>query len=228
MHDCRKLENSLIDLVFDELETDEKQYLLAELESCAGCLSEYRSMTETLLVFDQSVEASTPDESYWPRHHAALSQRLETDALPARTKQDSLWKRLLMAKLPVPVPVAAAIAIMLLISTVIALRHLKIEVSPATPQALSATTTTHEIIEVPVIKEKVVTRTVYVEKRARENNRALRPAMVAPRDESSLTARNNANGSVQDNLFTHVNLKDFQPPDEIKIRIINRRNTDEK
>jgi hypothetical protein len=227
MHDCRKLENSLVDLVFGELEADEKQYLLAEIESCAGCLSEYRSMTETLLVFDESVEASTPDESYWPRHHAALRQRLETYALPAKTKRDSFWKRLLMAKLPVPVPVAAAIAIMLLTSSVIALRQSKVEVIQAAPQALSQTTTP-EIIEAPVIREKVVTRTVYVERRARENNRPLRQATVAPRDEYPLMARNNARESVQGNLFTHVNLTDFQPPDEIKIRIIKRRNTDEK
>jgi len=227
MHDCRKLENSLVDLVFDELETDEKQYLLAEIESCVGCLREYRTMTETLLVFDQSVEASSPDESFWPQHHAALRQRLETDALPAKTKRTSLWKRLLTAKLPVPVPVAAVIAIMLLTSSVIALRQSKVEVIPAAPQALSATTTP-EIIEVPVIREKIVTRTVYVEKSARQNNRMLPQATVAPRDEYSLTARNSLRESGQGNLFTHVNLTDFQPPDEIKIRIIKRGNTDEK
>jgi hypothetical protein len=228
MHDCRKLESSLVDLVFDELGADEKQYLLAELESCVGCLSEYRTMTETLLVFDQSVEASSPDESYWPQHHAALRQRLETYALPAKTKRDSLWKRLLTAKLPVPVPVAAVIAIVLLTSSVIALRQSKVEVNPTAPQTLSATTTTPEIIEVPVIREKVVTRTVYVERRARGNVRAFPQATIAPRDGYSLMARNSAKESGQGNLFTHVNLTDFQPPDEIKIRIIKRRNTNEK
>jgi hypothetical protein len=228
MHDCRKLENSLVDLVFDELDTDEKQCLLAEVESCVGCLREYRSMTETLLVFDQSVEASSPDESFWPQHHAALRQRLEIGALPAKTKRTSLWKRLLTAKLPVPVPVAAVIAIMLLTSSVIALRQSKVEVISPTSQTLSANTTTPEIIEVPVIREKIVTRTVYVEKRERQNTRALPQATVAPRDEYSLTARNSLRESGQGNLFTHVNLTDFQPPDEIKIRIIKRRNTDEK
>jgi hypothetical protein len=228
MHDCRKMENSLVDLVFDEMEADEKQYLLAELESCAGCLSEYHSMKETLLVFDQSVAASTPDESYWPRHHAALRRSLETYALPAKTKRDSIWKRLLTARLPIPVPVAAVIAIMLLTSTVIALRQSKVEVIQAEPQALSATKTTHEIIEVPVVVEKVVTRTVYLEKRARENVRALPQTVASPRDEYSLTARNSLRENVQGNLFTHANPTDFQPPDEIKIRIIKRGNADEK
>jgi hypothetical protein len=185
-------------------------------------------MKETLHVFDQSVAASTPDESYWPRHHAALRQRLETYALPAKTKRDSIWKLLLTARLPLPVPVAAVIAIMLLTSTVIALRQAKVEVIQAEPQTLSATKTIPEIIEVPVIREKVVMRTVYVEKRENKNVRALPQATVAPRDEYSLTARNSLRESVQGNLFTHVNATDFQPPDEIKIRIIKRGNTDEK
>jgi hypothetical protein len=228
MHDCEKLENSLVDLVFNELKSDEQQCLLAEMENCVRCLDEYQSMTEALLVFDQSVEASTPDESYWPQHHAARRQRLMPDALSAKTKLDSLWRQLLMAKLPVPVPLAAAIALMLLTSSVIALRPSKVEVMQTSPQTLSVARTTPEIIEVPVIREKVVTRTIYVEKRARAYDKALPQATVVPRDQYSLTARNNLRESGQGNLFKHVDLTDFQPPDEIKIRIIKRGNTDEK
>ena len=72
MHDCRKLENRMVDLVFDELRVDEKRPLLVEIENCAHCLDEYRSMTETLRLFDQSVEASMPVESYWRRFTSVL------------------------------------------------------------------------------------------------------------------------------------------------------------
>ena len=48
MHDCRTLEKKLVDLVFDELNADEKLRLLAEVETCADCQSEYRSMTCSL------------------------------------------------------------------------------------------------------------------------------------------------------------------------------------
>lgn len=228
MHDCRNLENRLIDLVFDELEADEKQHLLTELQSCDGCLSEYRSVTETLLIFDKGVEVSLPDESYWPQHHAALSQRLETLAIPAAAlKPAPFWKRILTARLPLPVPVAAVIAIALLVSSVLALRRSTADVIQAAPQTLSADAAQPRLIEVPVIREKVVTRTVYVEKRMRESNNARRQAPPVDSDGSSLTARNSDRENRQANLFTRVNLTDFQPPDEMRIRIIKRRSLDE-
>ncbi len=48
MHDCRTINSRLVDMVFDELPADEKLSLMAELETCAGCLGEYRSITDTL------------------------------------------------------------------------------------------------------------------------------------------------------------------------------------
>lgn len=227
MHDCRQFENRLIDLIFDELEADQKQATLAELESCDACLGQYRSMKETLLVFDKTVEASLPDESFWHRHHVALRQRLETFALPAKTLRAPFWKRALIAKLPLPVPVAAAIAIALLVSTVLALRPKSAETIQPAPQAEAASTTLPKVIEVPVFREKVVTRTVYVEKRSRENNSTRRQAPVVERKGSSLMARNSEKEEVQGSLFTRVKLTDFQPPDEMKIRIIRRSNSDE-
>ncbi|MDT5061202.1 MAG: hypothetical protein QOH63_1661 [Acidobacteriota bacterium] len=226
MHDCRKLENRLVDLVFDEVRADEERPLLVEIENCADCLSEYRSMTETLLVFDQSFEAAMPDESYWPQHHAALRQRLEAFALPPKTKRDSFWKRLLMARLPLPVPVAAVIALALLTSSFLALRGSTVNIVPAAPQTASLSIAPPRIVEVPVVHEKVVTRTVYVEKRVRENSNARRQAPTPPtaRDESALTASNSEKGR---SFFTRVNLTDFQPPEEMKIRIIKRRSSDE-
>jgi hypothetical protein len=227
MHDCRKLENRLLDLVFDELRADEKRPLLVEIENCADCLSEYRSITEALLVFDQSIEASLPDESYWPQHHAALSQRLEALTLPPQIKRASLWKRLLMAKLPLPVPVAVVITLALLTSSFLALRGSTVNVVPPAPQKLSASTAPPRIVEVPVVREKVVKRTVYVERRVRENKNLRRQAPTPVRDESALTASNSEKGRGQGSSFTRVNLTDFQPPDEMKIRIIKRRNSDE-
>jgi hypothetical protein len=231
MHDCRKFENRLVDLVFEELKVDEKSPLLAEIENCADCLSEYHSMTETLLLFDQSVEASMPGESYWLQHHAALRQRLERFASPIKAKRVSLWKRLLTAKLPLPVPVAAVIALALLTSSFFALRSSSVNATPAAMHTLSATVAPPRIVEVPVIREKVVTRTVYIEKiekRGREVNNPRRQSPTPPaRDESTLIASNSVKGRRLGSFFTRVNLTDFQPPDEMRIRIIKRRTSDE-
>jgi hypothetical protein len=85
MHDCIETKERLIDLVFDELGPEARRGALAELESCADCLAEYRSMTETLRAFDQVVELNAPDESYWPGYEDRLRERLR-QAPPS-------WKR---------------------------------------------------------------------------------------------------------------------------------------
>lgn len=227
MHDCRTMESSLIDLVFGELEADEKLRLLAEVEACADCLNEYRSMTGTLLIFDKAVEASTPDESFWPEHQAMLRQRLEQIAPPIiAPERVPLWKRIFTAKLPVPVPIAAALLLALLVSSALALR-------PSTKEAAMAAQppvvkqAPPEIIEVPVVQEKVVTRIVYVEKKEREKKEGGRKAPSVQRNDSTLTARRAEEESVQGGFFTHANLTDFQPADEMRIRVIKRNNPDE-
>ena len=146
-----------------------------------------------------------------------------------KSKRDSFWKRLLTAKLPLPVPVAAALALVLLASSFLALRSSTASATPIAPQTLSVSTATPRIVEVPVVREKIVTRTVYVDKKGREinNTRRLAPMPLPARDESALTASNSDRGRRQDKLFTRVNLTDFQPPEELKIRIIKRRSSDE-
>ncbi|MBA2734733.1 MAG: hypothetical protein H0U54_17870 [Acidobacteria bacterium] len=227
MHDCRTLEERLVDLVFDELDTDEKLHLLAEVETCAGCLREYRSMTSSLLVFDEAVEASAPDESYWPVHQAMLRRRLE-EVTPHATAQsrESFWKRIFTTKLPVPVPVAAALVLALLVSSVLALRPSTKEAATTT-QLPTVVKASPEIIEVPVYREKVVTRTVYVEKKMPEKNATRPRTPVSKPEETTLTARHAEKASGQGGFFTQANLTDFQPADEMRIRVIKRSNSDE-
>jgi hypothetical protein len=237
MHDCSTINSRLVDLVFDEIETNEKLRLLAELESCEACLDEYRSMTGALLVFDEAVEATAPIESYWPAHRAERHRRLEpvVASMPAAdaTRRDPLWKRIFTMRLPVPVPLAAAIALALLISSALALRPSAKAAAPATQPPVATTGTTTEaaalpkIIEVPVFRERVITRTVYVEKRGRERNEAQPIIPTNGRSDESLTARNGEAESVQGGFFTRANLTDFQPSGEMTIRVIRRNNSDE-
>jgi hypothetical protein len=233
MHDCRTMESKLVDLVFGELDAEETSRLLAEVEACDGCLDEYCSMTGALLVFDKAVEASTPDESYWPRHQAMLHQRLEQiTPRPSRPGRDPLWKRIFAARLPVPVPIAAALVIALLVSSALALRQSAKEATKETTTAAAQPPVERqsppEVIEVPVYREKVVTRVVYVEKKARGKAEAGRKAPTTQRnDDATLTARRAEAESVQGGFFTHANLTDFQPADDMKIRVIKRSNPDE-
>src|ERR687883_350015 len=126
MHNCRTLQESLVDLIFHE--TDERQAtgLLAELERCPDCLYQYMTMKETLHIFDRVSEAVAPGESYWQTYHQSLRRALEADerTLLARESVASqsvpLWKRILTAS--IPVPVAAVFALLVLGSALLLLR----------------------------------------------------------------------------------------------------------
>lgn len=226
MHDCRKINSRLVDLVFDELQADEKLRLLTEVETCAGCLSEYRSIKGTLLVFEQAAEAAVPDESYWPEQRARLDMRLASlaPAMNAR-RRAPLWKRIFTARLPIPVPVAAVITLALLVSSVLALRPSTKDVAIQTqPTIATATAAPPTVIEVPVFREKVVTRTVYVWKKQREKIEERRESPTLQLDETALTARHVEDESGEGGIFTRANLTGFQPSDELKIRIVKRSN----
>ena len=231
MHDCRTINSRLVDLVFDELEADEKLRLLAEVETCDGCLGEYRSITGTLLVFDRAAEASLPEESYWPEHRAMLSQRLAPAVASSpgisRQRRDPLWKRIFTVRLPVPVPVAAVIMLALLVSSVLALRKPASQRATPVQPAAVATAAPSKVIEVPVVREKIVTRTVYVWKKQREKKEQLRSAPTPASEETALTARHTEKASGEGGIFTRANLTGFQPPDELRIRIVKRSNADE-
>lgn len=225
MHDCRTMESRLVDLVFDELDARETSRLTAELESCSNCLSEYRSMTGTLGVFDNAVEASQPGEAFWLAQRATLINRLEESAPRATPRRaESFWKRLLTARLPVPVPVAALILVGLMVSSVLALRPRASAPMTATPIAINAPP---EVIEVPVFQERVVTRTVYVIRKVREKAEPSRQAPATEPSAAALASNQSEAESVKGSFFTHANLTDFQPLNELTIRVIKRSNSNE-
>lgn len=225
MHDCREVERNMVDLVFGELGEDERSLLLSEIERCPECLGEYSSMRGTMRVFDHAVEASLPAESFWPQHHEALRQHLAINSSPVATRQEPFWKRFFALKLHVPVPVAAAVIISLLTLSVLALRS-----STTTPaqtlaaQPLLAPQTPPRIVEIPIVREKVITHTVYVEKTRRGMKDELSQSSKSQRVAPSVREKEND----QEGLFTRASLTDFQPPDEMRIRIIKRSNSDEK
>ena len=79
MHDCQQTKEKLIDLLFDEMTAAERPPLLAEVGACAACREQYRSMLETLDVFDRASAASMPTESYWIGYHERLYTMLSQE-----------------------------------------------------------------------------------------------------------------------------------------------------
>jgi hypothetical protein len=231
MHNCRRIESQFVDLLFDDIEAERKRSLLREIDLCANCASQYQSLSDTLFVFERTTEAAQPDENYWPRYNAALRNRLDTPVAATSEKNDSLaffWHRLWAAKLRIPAPVAAALLVAFVVSSALALlRAPRAETNSAAPEPPASSV---RIIEVPVVREKIITRTVYVEKKhampARESQ-AVMPA-VAQTNETNDPALVHSKPEEETGFFTRANLKGFQPADEMKIRVIKRNTTDEK
>ncbi|HKC65654.1 MAG TPA: hypothetical protein VKB86_18575 [Pyrinomonadaceae bacterium] len=223
MHDCSRVENRIVDLIFGELSEDEQLRLKNEINDCSDCLSEYRSINGAMCLFDEAWDASLPDESYWLQHHEALRQHLLDNAPRASANSAPFWRRLLTFKLPVPVPVAALIVIALLTLSALALRNRTTAPNlTIAAQPLHETQTPAQVIEVPVYREKVVTHTVYVERKVQEKN----ASRSKPSDLERVAQPLTANKKKEDELFMRANLTDFQPPDQMRIRVIKRSKDD--
>ena len=63
-HDCQATNERLIDLLFGEVEGGPKGALLEEVVRCEACASQYRTMAETLRVFDEAAEATLPTDDF--------------------------------------------------------------------------------------------------------------------------------------------------------------------
>lgn len=169
-----------------------------------------------------------------------------------------LWRRALSAELRVPLPVAACAALCVLASLFVLASR-----AQTTARTAAATQTAHaevraaegapalKIVEVPVERERVVTRYVYVERNARaadaqqfaatqeatstQRSTATRAAVAQSNSgrEDTRGVRTTVDASAQSSgeptsYFTRVDMADFQPAEKMELRIVKRGKTDEK
>src|ERR1044072_7182479 len=100
-----------------------------------------------------------------PTQDSGARARLLAD-FRANVRRAPLWRRALKAQVRVPLPVAACMGLVLLGSLYVlgARPTARVEPSAAQTEAQPAAV---RVVEVPVVQERVVTRTVYVEKKGR-------------------------------------------------------------
>jgi hypothetical protein len=178
-----------------------------------------------------------------PAQDAGARSRLLAD-FRASVRRAPLWRRALTAQVRVPLPVAACATLVLLGSLyVLGVRATTARVEPAAAQAEEAAPAAVRIVEVPVVQERVVTHTVYVEKRERVAARNVSTRAGAreelarrnERNEGGTTTAETSQGAepaqspeAHAGYFTRVDMNDFQPANEVKLRIVSRGGTDEK
>ena len=225
MHDCRKTREDLTDLVFNEADAARELQLLEELERCAGCRYEYRSMLDALKKFDEAAPAILPPDDYWTAYHASLTERLD-HAVHAHAP--SVWRRLWTSSFSVPLPVAAAAALLIAATTLVAVRSLMFRTTPAPAPPVASSVTEREVIrevEKPVIVEKVVTRTVYIERPQTSSARERRPAVPSLQNTPDMTAQTRKGENAE---RERAALNGFQPPPDVKLTVIKGSYPDEK
>jgi hypothetical protein len=132
-------------------------------------------------------------------------------------------RRLFASSIRVPLPIAALVVVLLLASALLFLRSARAlppqaTANPGSPQV--------KTVEVPLIREKIVTRTIYLQK-GRDSKRKLRwrardeDFAVVPRDKSGQKPETSGE------YFTRANLTGFQPLPQMTIEVIRRTKTDE-
>jgi hypothetical protein len=178
-------------------------------------------------------------EAPTPSHSDGARARLLAD-FRATARPAPLWRRAFAAQVRVPLPVAACAVLALLLSPLAFGARPWGPAAPTSPARVTPETVVR-VVEVPVVQERVVTRTVYVEKKepARGRGVSSRPggggrpatpetASAKRTDESEGDERTHAPADASAGYFSRVNMEDFQPSDEMKIRVVKRGGVDEK
>ena len=170
-----------------------------------------------------------------PRDESARG-RLLAD-FRASVRPAPLWRRALTAELRIPLPVAACAAAVMLLS-LYALGARALTTRGASAEVQAAPEAAVRVVEVPVVQERVVTRTVYVEKKERgaapavyqrkPEREALASETTTQRDDAQKDERPAPERDAHAGYFTRVDMNDFQPSEELKIRIVSRGGENEK
>ena len=235
----------MVELALDDVSPAASAQLLAELKDCRECLEEFGTIKSTLRMSGQALQAALPAEEFWRGYHARLQTALdeynvsgvatERAGYPRSQQQGSrVWlalRSVLTTSVRVPAPVAAALVLVFAASVFFAARSRGATQESLTPTSIASVAAT-KIVEVPVIKEKLVTRVVYVETNRRPGNAVNDLNEGRANDEgggdsdrgdpeSPLVDARNGLARVRSNSpGAAMSLAGFKPMDEVKLTII--------
>lgn len=217
MHKCSETKERMIEMVLDGVD------LGAEFDGCAECCTEFATLNATLRMTRRLSEA-TPDQRYWDRYHATLRQKIVTSEgishAKAQRREEDAGKdrasalRLAFAPLRFCVRTAVRVPVLLLVLITLAFAGLGLVTARvARRPAVQIPVTVFVPVEVPVVREKVVTRVVYSDRRSlsKTSRRAVNDARA------NSTFANSRKPSGDEGL---PGLTGFKPSEEIKLTLI--------
>ncbi|MBA3633390.1 MAG: zf-HC2 domain-containing protein [Acidobacteria bacterium] len=217
---CIETKKNIGALLDGELDGALKDVVENHLLICRACC-ELKEEMILLSSFLRTSEITPPSDE--------LDKRVMT---AFRNHQPSVsWRRVIFGAFVIPKPAFAMLLILAATASWLAFQIGKINsttISMTSPSVVISeipvpTPTQTIVVEVPVIKEKIVTRTVFV--REQKNNKNEKAKLPAASKQNSLPS----SSSVADNgYFTDVSLKGFQPTAEMNAKIIKEEKKDEK
>ena len=222
LHSCRRTRDQILDLIFKEKTEPARSQFLAEVESCTGCFDHYLALSDTLRVFDDASTLAEPDENEWEEFEARLEGKLSS-ALGEPTFSIARLRRLSRSNVRIPIPIAAGVAICGFAAIVALAVRRPVTQVVTLPGELKII---ERIVEVPVIQQsvpdvRIVTRKVFVDRKSPD---AIAEAKLPEKSERVAQADSiDTAGSV-----TSGNLTGFQPPSDLKMRLLRRNTGDEK
>ena len=215
MHNCRETKEHITELLLDGADHPDEA-LSAVLRGCAECRREFDSLSATLRVTTRLKESAAPAESYWSDYHFRLRQRIENLAEDLHAKAQgrkgeprSFFAPLRICVKPVvPIPVPLMVFALCLFGILAIRQH-----TPESPLIV------HVPVEVPVVKEKVVTRVVYRDRRVQA--RISKQPTQTPNTESTFAKS-------QKPAELPTSLIGFKPTEEVKLTVIKGGSQNEK
>lgn len=90
MDECRQIQTIMIDALYGELNTAERERFRTHLAGCPVCAEHYAELQFTLTLMDRR-EYPAPDPGYWLQYDEQLEQRLSREGAPALSPGDFWW-----------------------------------------------------------------------------------------------------------------------------------------
>jgi hypothetical protein len=227
LHSCRRTRDSILDLVFQEKTEPARSLLLSDVEACPLCLEHYLGLEDTLQVFDDAALLAEPDEKAWSAYEARLANKIIATA-GERTISIARVKRVFRSSIRVPVPIAAGFAVACLASILVLAtrqapaRIVEVPGESKLVEVPGESKTIERVVEVPVYRERTVTRKVYVDRKPTEPVAENRPIVTDKVIDDGLNRVAQASPAEDGGSITRANLTGFQPASDLRIRVIRR------
>lgn len=95
MNNCRKYRSMFIEVLYDELNQEQKNRFEAHLNSCPECAAEYEKISTTMGVMSQRTRIE-PDKFFWEGYWDKLVDQMKTEEQSV-SKISTWWERILQS-----------------------------------------------------------------------------------------------------------------------------------